>query len=137
MQVNAAPTRTPRKGFSNAMKRLRKPSISASPETALDIASMPNISVANPSKIVPVSFDFCFFDIISITMPKSASIGTKDDGLSIFTQTLSPLMPVRLSIHPVTVVPTFAPIITFVACFSVISPEFTKPTTITVVADEL
>ena len=46
-------------------------------------------------------------------------------------------MPPRLSSHAVTVVPIFAPMITPIACLSVISPEFTKPTTITVVADEL
>lgn len=43
-------------------------------------------------------------------------------------------MPLRLRIHAVTVVPMFAPIITPTACPSCISPEFTKPTTITVVA---
>ncbi len=35
------------------------------------------------------------------------------------------------------VVPIFAPIITEAACVSVISPTFTKPTIITVVAEEL
>ena len=49
---------------------------------------------------------------------------------------LSPEMPVRLSIHAVTVVPMFAPIITLIAWRRVIMPEFTKPTTITVVAED-
>ena len=37
---------------------------------------------------------------------------------------------------PVMVVPILAPIIIQTACFNVIIPELTKPTTITVVADE-
>ena len=46
-------------------------------------------------------------------------------------------IPARLSTHAVTVVPILAPIIMLMACFSVIRPELTKPTTITVVAEEL
>ena len=46
-------------------------------------------------------------------------------------------IPARLSIQAVTVVPMLAPMMTFMACFKVMSPEFTKPTTITVVAEEL
>ena len=45
-------------------------------------------------------------------------------------------MPLRLKIHAVTVVPMFAPMITLIDCLSVMIPELTKPTTITVVADE-
>ena len=37
---------------------------------------------------------------------------------------------------PVIVVPIFAPIMTHIACRKVINPEFTNPTTITVVADD-
>ena len=50
---------------------------------------------------------------------------------------LSLEIPPRLNIHAVTVVPIFAPIITPIDCLRDIIPEFTKPTTITVVADEL
>ena len=39
--------------------------------------------------------------------------------------------------HAVIVVPTLAPMITPAACVRFIIPAFTKPTTITVVADEL
>ena len=70
-------------------------------------------------------------------MPMSAKTGVKEDGFKRFTQILLPLMPARLNSHAVTVVPTFAPMITLMACRSVMSPEFTKPTTMTVVADEL
>ena len=42
-----------------------------------------------------------------------------------------------LKSHAVTVVPTFAPIIILIVCPNFIMPEFTKPTSITVVAEEL
>ena len=41
------------------------------------------------------------------------------------------------TICPVTVVPMFAPKMTPIACWSEISPALTKPTVITLVADEL
>ena len=49
---------------------------------------------------------------------------------------MSALKPSHDTIHAVTVVPMFAPIITPMACVSVSNPAFTKLTTITVVADE-
>ena len=70
-------------------------------------------------------------------MPISASIGVKEAGFSILTHTLLLSMPPRDKSQLVTVVPTFAPMMTFIACRRVIIPEFTKPTTITVVAEEL
>ena len=70
-------------------------------------------------------------------IPIRASIGVKEAGFKRLIQTLPLSIPARLSSHAVTVVPTLAPMITLMACRSVISPELTKPTTITVVADEL
>ena len=61
----------------------------------------------------------------------------KDVGFSSRIHTLPPSMPARLSSQAVTVVPTLAPMITLMACRRDMRPEFTKPTTITVVADEL
>ena len=70
-------------------------------------------------------------------MPIRASTGVKELGLRRETKRLPLSMPARLSIQAVTVVPMLAPMMTFIACFRLISPEFTKPTTITVVAEEL
>ena len=56
MAVSRAPARTPSRGFSKAINKLLKDSTSFSPDTAADMASMPNIRVAKPSRIVPVSF---------------------------------------------------------------------------------
>ena len=61
----------------------------------------------------------------------------KEEGFNRRTNTLLLSIPERLKIQAVTVVPMFAPMITLMACFKVIRPEFTKPTTITVVAEEL
>ena len=70
-------------------------------------------------------------------MPTNARIGVKEDGLKRRTKKLLLSIPARLKIHAVTVVPIFAPMITLMDCLSVMSPELTNPTTITVVADEL
>ena len=68
--------------------------------------------------------------------PIRARTGVNEDGFKSLIKKLSPLSPVRLNIQAVTVVPTLAPIITPTDCAIVIMPELTKPTTITVVADE-
>ena len=70
-------------------------------------------------------------------IPTSAKIGVKEVGFNICTKKFPLSIPPKLKIQAVTVVPIFAPIITFIACFNVINPELTNPTTITVVADEL
>ena len=69
-------------------------------------------------------------------MPASASTGVKEEGFRSRTARLSPLMPLRLKSQAVTVVPMLAPMITPMACRSAMRPEFTKPTTITVVAED-
>ena len=83
-----------------------------------------------------MSFFFWLLQNIINIIPITANIGEKLVGLSIFSKKLSPLIPVKLNIHAVMVVPTLAPIITPIALESFMIPEFTKPTTITVVADD-
>ena len=70
-------------------------------------------------------------------MPISASTGVKAVGFSSCSHTLPPSIPARLSSQAVTVVPMLAPMMTPMAWRSSMRPEFTKPTTMTVVADEL
>ena len=111
--------------------------MSASPDTEDDMVSIPNISVAKPSRIIPVSLCFPFPTNMNKMIPRKAITGTKEDGFKSWTHILSLLTPLKLRIQAVIVVPTFDPMITLIACFRVISPELTKPTTITVVADEL
>ena len=104
--------------------------------TAPDIVSIPNIKVAKPKRIIPVSFFFSPLRNMYIMMPTRARTGVKVVGLK-SCKIPPPSIPLKLRIHAVTVVPTFAPRITLMACLSVIKPELTKPTTITVVAEEL
>ena len=101
------------------------------------MVSIPNIRVAKPKNIMPVSFFLLSLDAICRMIPIRAKIGVKEDGFRSLIKKLSPEIPPKLKIHAVTVVPTFAPMITLIACFKVMSPEFTKPTTMTVVAEEL
>ena len=73
---------------------------------------------------------------IRIATPTRPRIGPKKLGLNIVASTPAPPTLVRLSSQEVAVVPTFAPMITPMACWSVMMPELTKPTTSTVVAPE-
>lgn len=70
------------------------------------------------------------------TTPISASIGENDVGLKSRIIKLSLWIPVRLKIHEVTVVPILAPMMIPTTWDSFMIPEFTKPTTITVVAED-
>ena len=56
MAVSTAPASTPRMGLVNSRNSCWKAGTSFSPDTASDMVSMPNISVAKPRKIMPVSF---------------------------------------------------------------------------------
>ena len=110
--VSSAPAATPSSGLLNMRNICRNSGTAASPDTAPDIVSMPNISVAKPKKISPLSF---FFPrpIMYSSSPINASTGVNDEGLSSCTHTLLPSTPAKLSSHAVTVVPMFAPMITW------------------------
>ena len=54
--VSTAPTSTPSSGFVKAKNSSANPDTSFSPATAALMVSMPNISVAKPSRMEPVSF---------------------------------------------------------------------------------
>ena len=99
-------------------------------------ASIPNIRIAKPIRIEPMFFFLSRFESMNKN-PTKASIGVKDDGFKSRRKKFSPEIPLRLKIHAVTVVPMFAPIIILIVWESFIIPEFTKPTSITVVAEEL
>ncbi len=103
---------------------------------ASPIISIPNISTAKPTMTVPTSRRLLFFDIIIMPTPIMAITGEKDAGLSRLTNTLLLSMPVKLKTQAVTVVPIFEPRTTPMLCLSVIIPELTRPTSITVTADE-
>ena len=80
--------------------------------------------IPKPIKISLASLTFGFLVSMFATKPAAITSGAHCDKL-------------KETIWPVIVVPMFAPKTTPTACANVISPAFTKPTTITVVAEEL
>ena len=77
-----------------------------------------------------------FKNCVKIT-PITANTGENEDGFNNCIKKFPLSIPVKLSSQDVMVVPMFAPMITPTACVNFIIPELTKPTTITVVAEEL
>ena len=87
------------------------------------IISMPMNSTPRPAKIWPTCCSWGFFTKTASTTPTKAMSGAS-----------SPTS--RAMSRPVTVVPMLAPMMIQTAWFRVIMPALTKPTTMTVVADE-
>ena len=97
---------------------------------------MPYIRMEKPTMMRPISRRRCFFEPMIKMMPASASRGEKFSGLSRLTKTFSLSMPVMAKIHAVSVVPILDPIMTPMVCPSSMTPEFTSPTSITVMAED-
>ena len=136
MAVSTAPAARPSSGFWNMVNSRIKAGSLASGSTAELMVSMPNISTAKPSSTCAQSRCFSFFENRTMTTPTAASTGVKVLGFKSCTSRLSPSRLARLRIHDVAVVPMLAPMMTPTACDSRMMPEFTNPTTITVVAEE-
>ena len=134
--VNTRPTKMPRMGLEKVVSRSRKASLSRRGETAPLMACMPNISTAKPMRISPMWTRDCFLEIIRSKMPMTATTPVRVEVDSRATQPEPPSRADRQMIHPVTLVPKMAPMTMPMACLTCIMPEFTKPTTITEVAEE-
>ena len=126
----------PKIGFVNMVRRCVNCGTSFSGSTAELMAFIPNINTAKPSKMLPTSLCLSFLDDIIKSSPIIARIGENDVGFSIWIKKLLLSIPERLKIHDVIVVPTLAPMIIPTAWDNFMIPEFTKPTTITVVAED-
>ena len=66
----------------NIIKRFWKAGTSASPDTADDIVSIPNIKVAKPRRIVPVSFFLLDLPNIKSAVPIKARSGVNEVGFN-------------------------------------------------------
>ena len=97
---------------------------------------MPAIKMAKPMRMIPRFRFFSFLDSIRRTMPMNARIGAKVVGLSSVSAMLSPLMPPSVRNQDVRVVPTLEPMIIPKVSANDRIPELTRPTSITVIADE-
>ena len=134
--VNTAPTSTPSRGLLKAVRRLENSGMSARGLTAFFISSMPYIKMAKPTMMRPMSRRFCFLEPMIRMMPIRAMTGEKFSGFRRLTKTLSLSMPVRDRIQAVRVVPMLEPMMTPMVCPSSMTPEFTRPTSMTVMAEE-
>ena len=135
--VTTRPVSMPRAGFLKAVKRLTKAGESASGATEPLIRTIPYIRMAKPSRPLPSSFLLVFLASMIRMIPINARSGEKDSGFSILTKTLSLDTPIKLMIQAVTVVPILDPMMTPTVLPIFISPEFTRPTSMTVTAEEL
>ena len=135
--VTTRPTSMPSMGFEKLVRNLRKFSSDLSGDIAPDIMLMPYISTAKPSIIPPRFFSAVFFANIHIIIPARATIPVSTAVLR-SEATLEPLPPrlLRQRTQPVTLVPSMAPSMIPMAWRTFIMPEFTKPTTITDVAED-
>ena len=106
-------------------------------ETASLMVFMPYIRTAKPTRILPMFFRLSLFPAVMVRItPMAASTGEKELGFKSFKKMLLPSIPTRDNSQEVTVVPMLAPIMMPTAWVRFIIPELTKPTTITVVAEE-
>ena len=135
-QVKSSPTRIPRTGLEKAVSRRRKDSLSCKGATASLMADMPNISTAKPMRMLPTWTWLCFLAAMRRMMPTTATIPVRVEVDSRDTQPEPPSRAERHIIQPVTLVPKMAPRMMPMAWLTFITPEFTKPTTITEVAEE-
>ena len=130
--VITAPTIIPRIGFlPSVVKACAKIGASRYGLIASDIKLKPINRTPKPIKISATWRNFSFFENNRINAPTPISTGAKNSGFNIAAHS-----PIDTS-HAVIVVPMFAPIITPTACVKFKILALTKPTTITVVADEL
>ena len=114
-----------------------KLSISFRGSIEADIMVIPCIRMEKPTSMEPMSLWRCFFATMIRTIPIRAKISEKHEGLRSFKNILSPLsIPARDRIHAVSVVPISEPKITPTVCGSSMMPELTKPTSMTVIADD-
>ena len=137
MAVTTRPINMPNTGLRNTVKALAKEGESASGATDPLIKSIPYIKTAKPKSAFPTSRFFCVLAVISNRIPINASTGEKDSGFSIRINGLSPEIPIMLMTHAVMVVPMLDPMITPAVLAMFIRPELTRPTSITVTAEEL
>ena len=121
--VNAAPISMPASGFWKVVISFRKAGDDCSGAIASPIISMPINSTPSPAKMELICFTLSFLENNMTATLINAIKGA--------------IAPISSAIScPVIVVPILAPIITHTAWLKFIRPELTKPTTMTVVAEE-
>ena len=105
-------------------------------ETAALMFCIPTIRTAKPIMISPTCFLVAFLQNILKIIPITPTMAARKSVDNKVTQPEPPLISDKQRTQPVTEVPMIAPIIIPIACFILIIPAFTKPTTMTDVADD-
>ena len=134
MPVNSVETKNASAGdFEKAVKTLEYCLTSAIESLIIFI---PAIKIAKPINISPNFCFLSFFESMLTAMPINANIGAKVIGFKSTIQKLLPVFELSVNIHAVSVVPTCEPIIMPKVSSKARIPEFTSPTSITVIAEE-
>ena len=111
-------------------------SLSLRGETAEDIADMPNIRMAKPMRMPPTCCLDTLLENIYRTIPTTATNPVSVEVDRNCTHPAPPLREDSARTQPVILVPRMAPRMIPMACLTFIIPEFTKPTTMTDVAED-
>ena len=119
-------------GLEAAEMKCKNASFSFSGSIAELMVCIPLMSTEKASRISPTFFWVCFRQKKYRTMPINAMKANTVAEL----KPPSPSTPARVSTQPVAVVPMLAPMTMPTALDSCIMPELTKPTTMTVVAED-
>ena len=108
------------------------------PDTDLLMVCIPNISTAKPIRISAICCMDFFLEIMRIRIPATAIIALRLSVESSFSAAEAPSPPTeeRQMTQPVMLVPMIAPMIMEIACRRRIMEELTKPTTMTLVAED-
>ncbi len=133
--VMSVPASRPRTGFCSVANSHANSGEFCRPLTACIMDSMPVNKRPMPIQIWPQSRLRGDLRNTNSTAPTATKIGARFDGLK--SRVIRPPSSISASrrIWLVTVVPMLAPMITPMACESCMMPEFTRPTTITVVPE--
>ena len=127
MPVMMMPASRRIKRLSTLRRKLNTASDLEKSSIAMPMYSNPRNTSPSPASRSPMLFVFSFFASMFMKMPTHAKMVTNSiNGISAMTEK-----------YAVIVVPMFAPMMIAVAENRDISPALTKPTTMTVVADEL
>ena len=131
MAVTTMPTAIATSGLDTAAIKLRKAGLSFSGDMAALMDCMPLISTDSASRIMPT-----FFLVVSLQKKYRIMPTKATKAKMVAEERPPPSMPESTSSQPVAVVPMLAPIMMPMALVSFMMPELTKPTTMTVVAEE-
>ena len=134
--VTKVPTRMPMTGLRKVANRLVNQGSLLNGATAPSIANIPVKRTPKPSRMIPMFFCRSRLADMKKRMPTIIASGARDLGFRSMRKKLSVCRSLRRRMCAVIVVPMFAPMMTPMALRSLRTCALTRPTTMTVVAEE-